>query len=117
MANEHTIEHQVIRGPDGAPLYAVVLWSDFEALLAGDRPDEAIFIPHEVVELMYLGEGMSLIRAWREHLGLTQAEVASRMHVSQPAYAKCEQQGVHPRVATLRKIAAAMGVEWEQLRA
>jgi hypothetical protein len=30
------------------------------------------------------------LRAWREHLGLTQAEVATRLGISQPAYAQQE---------------------------
>lgn len=74
-----------------------------------------VTIPHEVVELVHL-QGLSMIRAWREHLGLSQREVAGRMGVSQPAFAKMEAPGVTPRLPTLKKIAAALGVEWEQLR-
>ncbi|GFK93995.1 hypothetical protein NNJEOMEG_01833 [Fundidesulfovibrio magnetotacticus] len=79
------------------------------------RPDEAVLILHEVVGL-HAVQGLSLVRAWREHLGLTQEEVARRMDVSRPAYAQMEAPGVRPRVATLWKIAKALGVEWEQLR-
>ncbi|MFZ5812176.1 MAG: helix-turn-helix domain-containing protein [Thermodesulfobacteriota bacterium] len=32
------------------------------------------------------------MRAWREHLGLTQAEAAARLHVSQSAYAQMERR-------------------------
>ncbi len=112
--NEPTSQHQVIKAPDGTPLFAVVPWEEYAEIFQG-RPDEAVFIPQEVVELMHL-EDKSLIRAWREHLGLSQREVAGRMGVSQPAYAKMESRDATPRVATLKKIAAALGVEWEQIR-
>jgi len=59
---------------------------------------------------------MPIIRAWREHLGLTQVEVARRMGISQPAYAKIEggKRGGNS-IATCKRLAEAMGVEWEQL--
>ncbi len=107
-------EHQIIKAPDGTPLYALVPWEEYEELFAG-RPDDEVTIPHEVV-VLHLEEGMPLIRAWREHLGLSQREVARRMGVSQPAFAKMEGPEARPRLATLKKIAAALGVEWEQLR-
>jgi ribosome-binding protein aMBF1 (putative translation factor) len=110
------IKHQVITGPDGAPQFAVIPWDVFEEAFAPERPDEEVTIPHEVVELVHLRR-LPLIRAWREHLGLSQRELAGRMGVSQPAYAKFEAKDANPRPGTLKKIAAAMGVEWEQLRA
>ncbi|MBG0775253.1 MAG: helix-turn-helix transcriptional regulator [Desulfovibrionaceae bacterium] len=109
-----TNEHQIIRSTGGTPLFAVIPWAEYEEVFDG-RPDEAVFIPQEVVELVHL-EDMGLIRAWREHLGLSQREVAKRMGVSQPAYAKMEAKGASSRVATLKKIAAALGVEWGQIR-
>jgi len=86
-----------------------------DAVAPGGRPDEEIFIPHEVVVLNLAGD-MSLIRAWREHLKLSPREVAGRMGISEPAYAKMEAKDSRPCVATLKKIAAAMGVEWDQLQ-
>ena len=59
--------------------------------------------------------GLSLIRAWREHLGLTQEELARRMGITQPAYAKLENGKTQPRMATCKRLAAAMGIAWEQL--
>jgi DNA-binding XRE family transcriptional regulator len=111
--NRHT-EHQILKSPDGTPLFAIIPWSEYEEAFGG-RPDEEVMIPHEVVKLNLLGE-MSLIRAWREHMKLTQEEVARRMGVTRSAFAQMETQGVRPRVSTLKKIAEAMGVEWEQLR-
>lgn len=80
----HTAEHHILRGPDGTPLYAIIPWEEYEEKFEG-RPDSEVAIPFAVAEAHL--DGASLIKAWREHLGLTQAAIA-----------------------------AAMGVEWEQLR-
>ena len=77
-------------------------------------PDEQVTLPHEVVKRSTLG-GVSLVRAWREYLGLSQKEVASRMGISQPSYAKMEAAETKNRPATLKKIAGAMGIQWEQV--
>jgi transcriptional regulator with XRE-family HTH domain len=53
--------------------------------------------------------------AWREHFGLTQAEVAGRIGITQAAYAQMERVR-QPRKATLAKVASALGLEVEQLR-
>ncbi len=71
-------------------------------------------IPNEVVNLMFDGEGMSIARAWREHLGPTQAELATRAGISQPGLARME-AARSPRKATRIKLAAALGLEVEQL--
>jgi transcriptional regulator with XRE-family HTH domain len=50
----------------------------------------------------------------REAAGLTQAEVAARMHTKAPAIARLEAGGKHsPSILTLRKYAAAVGCELE----
>ncbi len=112
--NAHT-NHQIIT-QGGKPAFAVIPYDEYLELMesTGARPDEEVILPHEVVRLSTLG-GMSLVRAWREHLGLTQGEVAHRMGISQPAYAKLEGKNAQPRVATCKRIAEAMGIEWEQL--
>lgn len=69
-------------------------------------------LPHEVVSLMV--DGASAARAWREHLGLTQAEVAARMGISQAALARME-AARRPRKVTRAKLAAAMGLNVDQL--
>ncbi|WP_338114162.1 helix-turn-helix transcriptional regulator [Thiorhodococcus mannitoliphagus] len=58
---------------------------------------------------------MPLIRAWREHLGLTQDEVASRAEMKQPALARLERSEIAPRPATLKRLAEAMGLTVAQL--
>ena len=60
-------------------------------------------------------EGMSLIKAWRKYKKLTQAEMAERVGVSQPAYSQME-KAERPQQGTLEKAAAALGVSVEQLR-
>ena len=60
-------------------------------------------------------DGKSLPRAWREHLGLTQKEVAARMGISQAALSQIEAPESKPQRATLEKLAAALDVSLEQL--
>ncbi len=72
-------------------------------------------IPHEVVGMVTL-QDLDMIRAWREHSGLRQADVAGKMSVTSAAYAQTEKKRVRPRIATLKKIAKAMGITWEQLQ-
>lgn len=58
-------------------------------------------IPHEVVSHMV--DGATPIRDWREHLNLTQEEVAKRMGISQPAFAQ-QETVAKPRKAPARKL-------------
>jgi len=51
------------------------------------------------------------VREAREQLGLTQAELATRIGSTQPAIARLEGGGVMPSLVTLRRIAAALGLE------
>jgi len=71
-------------------------------------------IPQEMVEAHVL-DGTPMIRAWREHLGITQAELAQRMNITQAAIAKFEKPGARPRRTTLNQIAAALGITPAQL--
>ena len=71
-------------------------------------------VPNEVVALVFAGD-LSSMRAWREHLGLTQAEVAARAGITQAAYAQME-TAAKPRATTRKKIAAAPGITLEQKR-
>lgn len=51
------------------------------------------------------------VREARERLGVTQAELAARIGSTQPAIARLEAGGVTPSLVTLRRIAAALGLE------
>ncbi|NCD26707.1 MAG: XRE family transcriptional regulator [Deltaproteobacteria bacterium] len=110
MSTSTSSEHQVIRA-DGVPVAVVVPYDDYLRMTA--KGDEHVTLPNEVVGLILAGK--STVRAWREHLGLTQSVVAERMGISQSAYAQMEAPDARPRPSTLRRIADAMGIEWEQM--
>jgi|APAra7269097559_1048567.scaffolds.fasta_scaffold13048_3 DNA-binding XRE family transcriptional regulator len=102
---------QIINGPDGKPAYVVIPYADYMRKHQPEQPDASI--PHEVVQLMVL-EDMMPARAWREYLGLTQADVAARIGISQSAYAQ-QEAAPKNRKATREKIATALGILPEQL--
>jgi predicted transcriptional regulator len=72
-----------------------------------------VTIPNHVVNRALDGS-MSASRAWREHLELTQTEVAERMGITQSAYAQMEGKATL-RKSSREKIAAALGLVPEQL--
>lgn len=112
--NEPT-NHQIIT-QNGKPAFAVIPWDEYRRLLGNQAdPDEAdVWFPHDVVKANAV-RGDSLIKAWREHFGLTQEELAERAGIKQPALARLEKTDAKPRRATLKKLADAMGIEVEQL--
>ena len=74
---------------------------------------QAPTIPNAEVNKV-INKDMTPIRAWREHLSLTQTEVARRLGVSQSAY--FQQEAKEPvRKASREKIAKALGIVVEQL--
>ena len=102
--------HQVITH-HGVPVAVVVPYKEYAAAFGFEAPQEAQepTVPHEVAARV-LKEQVSPIRAWREHLGLTQAEVSARMEVSQSAFAQMEAPEAKPRMSTLKKVATALGI-------
>ena len=108
--------HQVITH-QGVPVAVVVPYEEYAAAFAGIAGQEVkeTTVPHEVASRV-LKEQISPIRAWREYLGLTQAEVAARMEVSQSAFAQMEAPEGKPRISTLKKVAAALEVTTDQLK-
>jgi DNA-binding XRE family transcriptional regulator len=85
-------------------------------LLEGLEADELAqrgLIPWEVVRRS-INEDISNARAWREYLKLTQQEVADRIGISQSALAQIE-KAKRPRKETLQRVAAALGIHYEQL--
>lgn len=99
---------QVINGPDGKPAYVVIPYAEYIA----EHDAERGLIPHEVVSATVDGETPA--RAWREHLGLTQVEVAMRMGISQSAYAQ-QESSEKLRKSSREKIATALGITSNQL--
>ena len=75
--------------------------------------DEHILLPKEVVRFHVI-EGNSLVAAWRKYLGLSQTDIANRMGVSQPTYAKFEKAN-DMKLTTLKRISDAMGIHYSKL--
>jgi DNA-binding XRE family transcriptional regulator len=107
----------------GVPAFVVIPFKDFarEHPLEADmikpltpRVPEGEYIPHEVVDL-HVEQEISILRAWREYLGLTQAELAERAGITQAALSQMESAGKRLRKATREKLAAAMGLVSAQL--
>lgn len=99
---------QIINGPDGEPAFVVIPYTDY----VNQHSEEQDLIPHDVVSRTV--DGTTPLRAWREHLGLTQVEVAERLDITQSAYAQ-QENSQRLRKASRDKIAAALGITGSQL--
>lgn len=108
--NELTNSVQVIT-QDGKPVFAVIPYNEYLELVQAKAHEPTI--PHEVVALVIEHE-WSLVKAWRKHLGITQEELAHRTGITQPALSQIEKSD-NPRNATIEKLAAAMGLDPEQM--
>ena len=108
------IDPQIIK-QNGKPAFVVIPWNEYQELLHNQiESDESdVWFPNEVVKANVRGE--SLIKAWREYLKLTQAELATKAGMKQSALARLESNTVNPRKSTLQKLAEAMGISVEQL--
>jgi DNA-binding XRE family transcriptional regulator len=108
------IDPQIIK-QNGKPAFAVIPWNEYQKLLNNQiESDESdVWFPNEVVKANVRGD--SLIKAWREYLNLTQAELASKAGMKQSALARLETNTAKPRKSTLLKLAEAMGVAVDQL--
>lgn len=107
---EH-IKHQVIL-KDGVPIFVLVPYNEY---LEFQKPQPKVYFPHDVVEKSVV-EGKGLVRAWREHKGISQEEMADRMGITQAAYSQMEKPKARLRKTTLERIAAALDVDIEQLK-
>jgi len=111
----HT-EYQVIEY-NGAPAFVLVPVAQFEAIRPLlEHQSTGDTIPHAVVEA-HIVHDIPMMRAWREHLGMTQAQVAEHAGMAQAAVARIERGESTPRAATLARLATAMGLSVEQLSA
>ncbi|MBB5506277.1 transcriptional regulator with XRE-family HTH domain [Paraburkholderia sp. JPY681] len=77
-----------------------------------ERNVDRNLIPNDVASRAV--DGASPVRAWREHLGFTQADIAPRLGISQSAYAQQENSD-RLRKSSREKIAAALGISAKQL--
>ena len=107
---ESQFSYQTIKDATGAIQYVVVPYEEFLRL----ESKQEHWVPNQVVERVIMGK-LTPIRAWREQLGLTQAEVVARMEISQAAFAQLEAAGTKPRKSTLRRVAQALDIQLEQL--
>ena len=107
-------EPQVIKVND-KPAFAVIPWEEYQQLIINqvDTDEADVWFPNEVVKANVRGD--SLIKAWREYLGMTQDELARRAGLKQPALARLEGHVSNPRKTTLKKLADAMDLSVEQL--
>ncbi|MCH2556926.1 MAG: helix-turn-helix domain-containing protein [Alcanivorax sp.] len=102
---------QIIRDNQGNPLYAVVPFEEYQALLDADS---RVTLPHDVVALM-IEKDLSPMAAWRKYRGLSQARLAEQLGVTQGAVAQAEKRGNKPHIETLRAWARALECEVAQL--
>lgn len=114
------MKHQpTILEANGKPTFVVLPYDEYIKLtekkpVANTRIPADGSVPHEVVRLQ-IENNWSLIRSWREYLGLTQLEMASRLEIRQPSYAAMEAPEAKPKKATRERIANALGVSLEQV--
>lgn len=108
------IEVQVIE-QNGKPAFAVMPWDEYERIRPLlERDKAARGIPQEVVERHVL-EDIPLVRAWREYMGISQSDLATKANMAQPALSRIERAEVTPRRDTLVTLAKALGLAVEQL--
>jgi DNA-binding XRE family transcriptional regulator len=104
------INFQTILDANGKPAFVVLPYTEFQRLTGGVTLGS---VPNAVVNRVF-EDAVTPAKAWREFLRLTQADVATRMGISQAAYAQTE-AAKRPRKATLQKLADALGLSLDQL--
>ena len=111
--NVHT-KPQIITA-EGKPAFAVIPWDEYLALVNSKttNTDSDLLFPNEVVKANARGD--SLIKAWREYLGLTQKKLSEKAGMKQSALARIENSSGTPRLKTLHKIAEALGISVDLL--
>lgn len=92
---------------------------DLADLRAYDRAKAAVvsgeeeLLPADLVRRMMGGE--SLLRLWREHRGLSQAELARASGVNRVQIINIESGKARGSIETLRRLADALGVSLDDL--
>lgn len=112
MATHISKNHQVIKH-HGKPAFVLIPYEEYVEHYVRDD-DNKFNIPHEVMGI-HIMEEKSIIRAWREYKGFSQAEIAERMGITQAAYSQMEAPEAKLRKTTLKKIAAALEIYVEQI--
>ena len=86
---------------------------DFDEALRELENGEDELVPGEVVHRLIDGEPP--VRVWREHRGLTQAQLAEQAGVTQGAVAQLESGQRRGSVALLGKLARALNLDVDDL--
>lgn len=113
---------------NGQAVFVVVPIAEWDALVARleDREDiadatrqmAAIRAGEETLSaeiVARLTSGENPLKVWREHRGFTLRALAAEVGISSAAVSKIETGKSRPTVATLGKLAAALGCEMEDL--
>ena len=110
LTDYQTIEY------NGQPTFVLVPWEEFNLVRPYLEHKNLLraTLPHEVVEANVLHH-VPIIKAWREHLGMTQEQLAEKSGMKQSALARLESGNGKPRSSTLAKLAAALGVRSDLL--
>jgi DNA-binding XRE family transcriptional regulator len=124
MKNFHTTA-QIIKN-NGKPEWAVIPYSDYVELLElADlsleldsfreklKRKEEDLIPANVVKLLL--EGKNSIKVWREHRGLSMADLAKKSGISVPYLSQLEHGSRSPSTNVLKKISFALNVGADDL--
>ena len=104
---------------NGKKQYAVIPVEAFSELLDDIQAyDKAMaiddeLIPSEVVDRLVSGENK--IKVWREYRNMTQAELAEHCAIAQATIAQMERGHRKGSVAMLKKIAAALKLDLDDL--
>lgn len=114
---------------NGKPAFAVMPYDEYQALreLAEDADDVAALLrfakrhsagkeetfPSNVVDGLLAGE--SPLRVWREHRGLTAAQLAAAVRITPAHVSKLESGNGDPSLAVLRRLAKVLGVDLDLL--
>jgi DNA-binding XRE family transcriptional regulator len=85
----------------------------YDAVKARIERGEDELIPIEITKRRLAGE--NTVKIWREHRGLTQEALAKASHVSRPMIAAIEVRHKTGGIATLKKLAGALGVDLDHL--
>lgn len=116
---------QYINDTAGKPQFVVLPISEYQALISEsdqgweDVPytaaeDDDVTIPNEVVGIM-VNQDVSLLAAWRIHVGLSQYDVAEKLGTTQSAVSQWETQGSKPHKKTRERLAALYNCKPEQM--